>query len=259
MEKLKTTGHAPVNGINMYYEIYGEGDLPLVLIHGGGSTIQSSFGVLLPMLCERGKVIGVELQAHGRTTDRDAPETFEQDADDVAALIRFLNVPKANVLGFSNGGSTAMQLAIRHPEIVNKIMVIAGAYQREGFIPALFEGMPHATLSDMPKALQDAFLAVTPDQNRLQTMFEKDVDRMIHFKDWPEQKLRSINAPALFICSDQDVVTPAHTLKMSQLVPAGRLIVLPGVHGAYIGAAEAPRDAMLPSITAGFIENFLAG
>src|ERR1700761_969431 len=101
--KPKQTGYAPVNGLNMYYEIYGEGDVPLVLIHGGGSTIETSFGTMLPLLEGCGKLIAVELQAHGRTNDRDAPETFEQDAADVAGLLKYLNVTRANILGFSNG------------------------------------------------------------------------------------------------------------------------------------------------------------
>src|SRR3982751_5769147 len=115
-----TAGYAPVNGLKMYYEIHGSGK-PLVLIHGGGSTIQTTFGKVLPMFAKHHKVIAVELQAHGHTADRDTPESFEQDADDVAALLRYLKIDKADILGFSNGGSTTMQIAMRHPEFVNKI------------------------------------------------------------------------------------------------------------------------------------------
>ena len=118
-----TSGYAPVNGIHMYYEIHGSG-APLVLIHGGGSTITTSFGRMLPLLSHNRQVIAVELQAHGHTSDRDAPESFQQDADDVAALLQYLNIPKADILGFSNGGSTSLQLAIRHPHLVNKIVAI---------------------------------------------------------------------------------------------------------------------------------------
>lgn len=118
--------YAAVNGINMYYEIHGKGK-PLVLIHGGGSTIETSFGNILPLLAQHYKIIAVELQAHGRTSDRDTSETFEQDADDVAALLKHLNIAEAFVLGFSNGASTAMQVAIRYPELAKKIIVVAGA------------------------------------------------------------------------------------------------------------------------------------
>src|SRR5262249_15534415 len=128
---MSAGNYANVNGIKMYYEIHGEGK-PLVLIHGGGSTIESNYGYILPLFAQHYKVIAVELQAHGHTSDRDAPETFEQDADDVAALLKQLDISKANILGFSNGGSTTMQIAIRHPGLVNKIVIASGAYKREG-------------------------------------------------------------------------------------------------------------------------------
>ncbi len=154
-EKLqKRTGIAPINGISMYYELYGKGEIPLVLIHGGGSTIQSSFGELLPLIMDYGKIIGVELQAHGRTSDRNTPESFEQDADDVAGLLEYLKIEKANFLGFSNGGTTTMQIAIRHPEIVDKIVIVSAAFKREGFISGFFESMHHATLDNMPQPLK---------------------------------------------------------------------------------------------------------
>jgi pimeloyl-ACP methyl ester carboxylesterase len=129
------SGYAIINGINMYYQIHGKGGLPLVLIHGGGSTIETSFGAVLPQLSREGEVVAVELQAHGRTSDRDQEETFEQDADDVAALLKYLKIEKANFLGFSNGGNTAMQIGIRHPETVNKLVIASAFYKREGDDP----------------------------------------------------------------------------------------------------------------------------
>ena len=213
MENQKTSGHAPVNGLNMYYEIYGSGGIPLVLIHGGGSTIESTFGKILPLFLTFTPVIAVELQAHGRTSDRDAPETFEQDADDVAALLKYLKVDKANIFGFSNGGTTTMQIAIRHPALVNKIIVASANYSRDGLIAGLLEGMKNATLKDMPEILQTAFLKVTPDKNLLQTMFEKDKNRMLNFKDMTDDQLRSIKANALIMSADRDVVTLHMLLK----------------------------------------------
>jgi pimeloyl-ACP methyl ester carboxylesterase len=135
-----STGYAPVNGIRMYYEIHGESQTPVVLIHGGGSTIESSFHYLLPLLASHRRVIALETQAHGRTSDRDGPESFQQDSDDVAALLKYLQIGKADFLGFSNGGSTVLQIAIRHPDLVNKIVPISGAYRRDGLIPGFFEG-----------------------------------------------------------------------------------------------------------------------
>src|ERR1700761_1052919 len=119
--------YARVNGIKMYYEIHGSGN-PLVLLHGGGSTIYTSFGRILPDLAKNHQVIAVELQAHGHTGDRDAPETFKQDSDDVAELLSQLHISKADILGFSNGGQTTLQLAMTHPDKVNKIIVASAFY-----------------------------------------------------------------------------------------------------------------------------------
>ncbi len=264
MTNKKISGYAPVNGLNMYYEMYGEGELPLVLIHGGGSTIESTFGKILPFFLAFTPVIAVELQAHGRTSDRDAPETFEQDADDVAGLLRFLKVERANIFGFSNGGTTTMQIAIRHPSLVNKIIVASANYSREGLIPGLLDGMKNATLSDMPEILRTAFLNVTPDKKLLQTMFEKDKYRMLNFKDMTDDQLRSIKANTLIMVADRDVVTPTHAVKISQLIPGARLIILPGLHGGFIGTAEggveergSKKGVELPEITASLVENFL--
>jgi pimeloyl-ACP methyl ester carboxylesterase len=258
MKTLKTSGHAPVNGLEMYYEIHGEEGMPLVLLHGGGSTIETTFGNILPLLSGYGKVIAVELQAHGRTSNRNAPESFVQDADDVAALLKYLKINKANFFGFSNGGTTTLQIAIRHPEIVNKIINLAGAYKRDGFIPGFFDGFKGATLDSMPAPLKTAFLKVTPDQNRLQVMFERDVERMKNFKDIPDDDIRAIKAATLIIVSDQDVMTAEHAVTMSHLIPGARLLVLPGLHGTCIGeVCTQKQGSKLPAITTALVEEFL--
>lgn len=253
-----TSGYAAINGLNMYSEIHGSGFMPLVLIHGGGSTIESTFGTLLPLLAKDNKVIAVELQAHGRTSDREGPESFEQDADDVAALLRHLGVEKANILGFSNGGTTTLQIAIRHVQLVNKIVVISANYTRDGMMPGFFEGMQQATLHNMPQPLQDAYLKVNPDKQGLQTMFEKDRDRMIHFKDIPDEYLQAIKVPSLLMVGDKDVMSVAHVLKMSQLIPDAQLIVMPGAHGAFIGeVCSAVQGSKAPATAAALIQEFL--
>ncbi len=254
---MSAGNYAQVNGINMYYEIHGE-EKPLVLIHGGGSTIGTSFGVMLPMLAKEYKIIAVELQAHGHTSDRDAPESFVQDADDVAELLRQLSISKANILGFSNGGSTTMQIAIRHPEIADKIIVIAGAFKREGFIQWFFESMPNATLDNMPQSLQNAFLKINPDTNALFNMFSKDKQRMVDFKDWKESDLQSIRSPALIINGDKDVITCEHALEISKLIAVSSLVILPGTHGEYIGEEGTTKpNSVLPQVTAMLIREFL--
>ncbi len=250
-----TSGYAGVNGIKMYYEIHGEGK-PLVLVHGGGSTIATNYGNILPLFAQHYKVIAMELQAHGRTADRDAPESFEQDADDVAALLQQLGISKPYVLGFSNGGNTTMQLAVRHPELAAKLVIISSFYQREGLFPGFFDMMKTASLDNMPKPLQEGFLEVNPDSAKLLVMHNKDRDRMLAFKNWPDSTLQSIHVPALVMAGDKDVVSVAHTLKMSQLIPNAQLCILPGTHGSFIGeVCSAVPGSSMPA--AAIIREFL--
>ena len=253
------TGHyAKVNGITMYYEIHGAGQ-PLVLIHGGGSTIQTSFGKLMPLLAKTRQVIAVELQAHGHTSDRSAPESFEQDADDVAELLRQLQVRKADVLGFSNGGSTALQIAMRHPAQVNKLIAISAIYRRDGMQPGFWDFMARGSFKDMPQLYKDAFLRVNPDPAALRNMHDKDRARMLGFTDWKASDLQAINAPALIVVSDRDVVRPEHALEMAHLLPNGRLAVFLGGHGEFFGEAMSPHpESRVPELFAAMVEEFLA-
>ena len=254
---ISMTGYAPVNGLKMYYEIHGEG-VPLVLIHGGGSTIQTTFGNIMPLLAPHYKIIAVELQAHGHTSDRSGPETFEQDADDIAALLQHLKINKAHFLGFSNGGNTAMRIATRHPGIVNKLVVVSSFYKREGMMKGFFDGLEKASLEDMPQPLKTHYLQINNDQKGLQTMFDKDKKRMVNFQDWNDEDLKSIQAPTFLISGDQDVMTPAHTVKMSQLIPNAQLMILPGTHGSFIGeVCTIEKESEMPGITAAIIREFL--
>jgi pimeloyl-ACP methyl ester carboxylesterase len=251
------SGYATVNGLKMYYEIHGEG-VPLVLIHGGGSTIQTSFGKILPLLAQQYKVIAMELQAHGHTNDRDSAESFEQDADDVADLLEYLKIGKAHILGFSNGGNTAMQIAIRHSTLVNKLVIISSFYKREGMIPGFFEGMQQASLENMPALLKTYYLQINNDQKGLQTMFNKDKERMLNFKDWKDKDLASIKNPSLIISGDKDVVTTEHALKMSHIMPNAQLLILPGTHGSFIGeVCSIEEGSKMPETTVAMIKEFL--
>lgn len=251
----KQKGHGRVNGIHMYYEIYGEGP-PLVLIHGGGSTLFTSFGQMIPLLEGQRSLIAVELQAHGRSSDRPAPESFQQDADDVAALLQQLGVPRADVMGFSNGGSTGLQLASRHPALVRKLVAVSAVVKRNGLQPGFFEFMEKGTFHDLPQIYKDAFLSVTPDHNKLLNMYNKDRDRMLNFTDWPDADLQKIEAPVLLLLGDRDVVRVEHALEMLQWLQHARLCVVPGNHGDFIGEAMSP-DAGKAAATALIVERFL--
>lgn len=252
------TGHyATVNGLKMYYEIHGSG-MPLVLLHGGGSTIISTFGRILPELAKTHQVIAVELQAHGHTLDIDRPLSFEQDADDVAALLEQLHIEKADIMGFSNGGTTSLQIAIRHPQRVNKLVLASTVYRRDGLQPGFFEGFQHASLENMPLLLQEAYREANPDPKGLQAMFDRDVARMMAFKDISDGDIEAIHAPALVINGDAEVVLAEHALALSQTLPHARLAILPCGHGDYIGEVCAPdKNSKIPALVLAVIEAFL--
>lgn len=232
--KTMTSGYSEVNGLRMYYEIYGQGK-PIVLIHGGGSTIQTNFEKLIPFLSVNRKVIAVELQAHGRTSDRDADLTFEQDADDVAVLLKNLNIERADFLGFSNGGTTTLQIAIRHPEIADKIILASALAKRDG-VPDWFWGfMSQAKPENMPEQLKDGYKKVAADTNGLQVMHDRDAKRMVNFKDIPDEQIKSVKAPVLIIIGDKDIITPEHALELHRKIAHSELAIIPGGHGQYIG------------------------
>jgi pimeloyl-ACP methyl ester carboxylesterase len=258
LKQDSTGGYAPVNGLKMYYEIHGSG-APLVLIHGGGSTIQTTFGRVLPEFAKTHKVIAVEMQAHGHTADIDRPLTFEQDADDIAALLSYLRIEKADVFGFSNGASTTLQFAIRHPEMTNKI-VVASTFSKKSGAPAWFwDMMSQPTFEGMPQVFKDVFLKINPDTNALHRMYERDVARMQSFPDITDEQMRSIKAPAFIIIGDKDVVLPEHAVEMHHLLSNSRLAIIPGGHGDYIGEITTAKDEVLVAATVSMIDKFLSG
>jgi pimeloyl-ACP methyl ester carboxylesterase len=226
------TGYAPVNGLKMYYEIHGAASgktPPLVLLHGGGSTIDTSFGKVLPSFAKTRRVIAFEQQGHGHTADVvDRPYGFEQSADDAAALLRHLKIERADFFGYSNGGSIALQIAIRHPALVRKMVVASAMYKRDGLYPGFWESMKHASLDGMPVELKDAYLRVAPHPEQLQSFHDKCARRMLEFKDWRAEDIRSITAPTMVMIGDGDIVRPEHAVEMFRLLPHGRLAVLPG-------------------------------
>lgn len=252
-------GFENANGIQLYYEIYGAG-YPLVLIHGGGSSILFDYGEMIPRLAGRFQLIGIDLQNHGRSDHRDIPETFEQDARDVVAVLENLGITTASFMGFSNGGNTVMQIAGLFPEKVNKLIVGSAFYKRSGMIDGFFDGLNLATIEHMPQALKDNFLLLNPDEAKLQNMFQKDSQRMIGFRDWDEDILRAIRSPTLFICSDRDIMKPEHSAEMWRLVADARLMILPAGHGGYMMADENGNvDKQLIDFTTLRIVDFLNG
>jgi pimeloyl-ACP methyl ester carboxylesterase len=245
--------HATVNGLRMYYEVHGEtrgAERPLVLLHGGGSTIETTFGRVLPALAASRRVIAVELQGHGHTADRERPLSFAQDADDVAALLRELAVAEADVFGFSNGANAALELGRRHPGVVRRMVVAAGFVTRDGIPAAFWEAFRQPPdPGRMPAALREAYLEAAPDPSRLPVLVAKLMQRLNGFRDWTDEEVRSIQAPALIMLGDADVITLEHAARMARLLPRAQVVVFPGaVHGAYLGeATAAPCTECIPA------------
>lgn len=250
-------GYQQINGIEMYYEIYGSG-IPLVLIHGGGSSILFDYKQVITRLENKFQLIGIDLQNHGRSGHRDIPETFEQDAHDITTLLKKISIEKASFWGFSNGGNTVMQVAHLYPEMVEKLVVASAFYKRSGMMDGFFESMNNATLDSMPEPLKVNFLKLNPDFSALENMFDKDSKRMQTFEDWSEDLLKNISSPILFISGDQDVMKPEHTVPMWRLVKNSQLMILPATHGSYMMADfNGNTDEKLIDFTVSEVEKFL--
>ncbi|MBK1897082.1 alpha/beta fold hydrolase [Chryseobacterium paridis] len=254
---LTEKGYKTVNGIEMYYEIYGAGK-PLVLVHGGGSSILFDFKEVISRLESQFQLIGIDLQNHGLTEHRDIPETFEQDAHDVAALLKELKIGKASFLGFSNGGNTVMQIGHLYPGMVEKLIIASAFFKRSGMMDGFFEAMDEATLDSMPEPLKINFLELNPDFSKLENMFDKDSKRMQTFKDWDDDIVRSLDFPSLFISGDKDVMKPEHVIEMWRLAPKSQLMILPATHGSYMMADFGGNiDKNLIDLTTNEIAKFL--
>ncbi len=253
----KEQGYKNVNGIRMYYEIYGSGK-PLVLIHGGGSSILFDFKEAISRLNGKFQLIGIDLQNHGMSDHRDIPETFEQDARDIVAVLKELQIEKASFWGFSNGGNTVMQIGHLYPEITEKLIVASSFFKKSGMMDGFFESMAEATLESMPEPLKINFLNLNPDFSKLENLFDKDSKRMQTFEDWDGKILSGIEVPVLFISGDRDVMKPEHVVEMWRLVKGSQLMILPAVHGSYMMADfEGRTDSGLINFTVSEIEKFL--
>lgn len=240
-QQAPTTGSAPVNGLKMYYEIHGSGE-PLVLLHGGFMTITNNWEGWIGELSKTRKVIAVEMQGHGRTADIPREPSGENLADDVAALLDYLKLSRADVLGYSMGGGVAMQLAVRHPDRVHKVVVLSAPFRRDGMVEGGSEAIQQIT-AELFKgtSIETEYqrLSPTPDQ------FSKFVEHMVaadaKAKDLTAAELRATTAPMLFIHGDADGIRLEHVAEMFRLKGGG-------THGD-MGPRTASRLAVLPDTT----------
>jgi pimeloyl-ACP methyl ester carboxylesterase len=256
------TGYARVNGLQMYYEIHGSG-APLVLLHGAFTTIDISFGALLPELAQTRQVIAVEQQAHGHTGDIDRPLSYEQMADDTAALLRKLNIKEADFLGYSMGANIALQVAIRHPDLVDRLVVLSAYFDNAGLYPGVLEGIAQITPETfIGSGLPEAYAAVAPNPDDWAVLVEKAKQLDLTFEGWPASAIASIEAPTLVVVGDSDTVRTGHATEMFELVGGGvpgdfaglpddQLAVLPGT--THLGLITERTDQLF-SMTTAFLD-----
>jgi pimeloyl-ACP methyl ester carboxylesterase len=208
-----TSGYAPVNGLDMYYEIYGDGE-PLVLLHGAYMD-STSWQAMIPALGETRQVIAVDLQSHGRTSDAERQLSYEGMADDIAALLVHLKVEKADIFGYSTGATVAVQIAVRHPEMVDQLIAASAWYSSEGFAAsyeAMISGITPAMFAGTPMA-DDLDLLV-----RIEKLKTLDLTPFA----WPEADIANITAQTFLIFGDSDIVTLDHAVAMFKLLGGGR-------------------------------------
>jgi pimeloyl-ACP methyl ester carboxylesterase len=252
-----TNGYAQIGKLNMYYEIHGRGE-PLLILHGGGSTIQTTYGAILPELAKTRMVIAPEQQGHGHTADVDRPLSYRQMADDTAALLKQLGHRKVDVIGFSNGGGVAMELAIRYPELVRKLVIGSAYHRRDAIHPRLLQSFRSVTAKDMPEVYRKAYMEVAPHPEDLAELTPKLMQNMLGFEGWDEAQLASIKASTMIIQGNNDVMPLKGLVEMASLIPNAQVVVLPGGHGTYLGEvmAAAP-GSQLPQYATGIILEFL--
>jgi pimeloyl-ACP methyl ester carboxylesterase len=251
--------YASLNGLEMYYEVHGEGK-PLVLIPGGNDTIETCYAQLLPLLALGRQVIAIEQQGHGRTTDVDRPLTFEQMGDDVEALIEYLGLATADVMGFSMGGGAAMQAAFRHPQRVRRLIVGSAGMRDDGWFPEVFEGLRAATPRDLVGSpWHESYLKLAPRPEDWNQSFGK-VQQVVanNSYDWTEQ-FGALTMPVLIVAGDADSVKIAHVVEMFERLgggnhdgfaggmPRSRLVVLPGTNHLQVTSRT---DFLVPAISA---------
>jgi pimeloyl-ACP methyl ester carboxylesterase len=212
--------YATINGLELYYEIHGSG-LPLVMVPGAFYTIEA-MGELVPRLGMERRVIAVELQGHGHTGDIERPLRFELLADDIAALIRYLQFESADILGYSLGGGVALQTAIRHPDAVRKLVLVSTPYKSDGWYPEdraalaalnpdLFAGTP----------IHDAFLKTSPTPGAWPSVVAKVRDMVTSAYDWGAE-VAALRPPVLILVGDADGMSPAHAVEFFGLLGGGK-------------------------------------
>ncbi len=216
-QQKPTTGYAPVNGLKMYYEVNGSGD-PVVLLHGAFMTITNNWTGWIGELSKTRKVIAVELQGHGRTADIDRDISSANLADDVAALLDHLKIPRADVIGYSMGGGVAMQCAIRHPEKVRKVVSISSVFRHDGRVKEALDALPQLTAEAFKGSpIETEYKKLSPTPNEFPNFVKHLLAAAAKPDDLGADKLKATRAPMFFIHGDADGVRLDHIAEMFRL------------------------------------------
>lgn len=240
-QQKPTTGYAPVNGLNMYYEIHGSGE-PVVLLHGAFMTITNNWDGWTSELSKTRQVIAVEMQGHGRTADIPRDITYENLADDVAALLNYLDIPRADLIGYSMGGAVAMQCAIRHPDRVRKAVIISSTFRSDGMVAGALESISKLTADDFKGSpIETEYRKLSPTPDHFPNFVQRIVATASKGYDFGADNLKATTAPMFFIHGDADGVRLAHVAEMFRL-KGGE------IHGD-MGPRSASRLAILPNTT----------
>ena len=257
--------YAHVNGLEMYYEIHGTGE-PLILLHGGVGAIEM-FGEVLPLLAQGRQVIAADLQAHGRTADIDRPLRLESMADDIRALIEDLGLEEADVMGYSLGGGVALQTAIRHPQVVRKLVLVSTPFSRDGWYPEVRAGMeqmgPEAAEPMKQTPMYQVYSSVAPRPEDWPVLITKLGQLLGQDYDLSEG-VAAIEAPTMIVVGDADSVRTAHAVEFFELLgggkaaagwdgsrmPNARLAILPGTTHYDIFSSPTLAAAVTPFLDA---------
>jgi pimeloyl-ACP methyl ester carboxylesterase len=242
--------YADVNGLKLYYESHGAGR-PVVALHGGLQSIDLSFAAVLPTLAEGRRVIGVDLQGHGRTTDSDRDMALPNLAGDVVELLDQLGVEQADFFGFSVGGLTALTVATLHPERVGRLVLTSTHFRQDGFhseIRAADQTAARMPTQEEFRSWQESYQRIAPNPDHFGAVAEKLSAVVNSFTDWTPDQLRAITAPTLIVLGDHDFVRLEHAVELHELLPDARLAVLPGTRHT-----EVMRRPELRSMVAEFL------
>jgi pimeloyl-ACP methyl ester carboxylesterase len=233
------SGYVPVGDLRAYYEIEGDGR-PLVLLHGGFGTIDTTFEKLKPLLAHGRRLVAFERQGHGRTADLDRPLRYEQMVEDAAAVLRHLEIDDADLFGFSDGGVVALGLAARHPSLVRRAGIIGAGYGADAKKPEAKAFLDQLSPNDDRIArFREAYKRVAPHPEAWPVLIVKLQKMWREFGGWPAAEMCSLRAPLLVMLGDDDFVPLDHAIEMYRTVPHARLAVLPGSdHDAPIARSE---------------------